>query len=59
MPASVARFPPSTAAVRRTRAVSNPGVMVSKPAAKVNESNACPIVIKSRFVVVFALLAIS
>jgi hypothetical protein len=46
MAASIACFPPSTAAVRNTSAVSNPGVMVSKPAAKVNDSNACSILIK-------------
>src|SRR5579862_1149991 len=38
--AIIARLRPSTAAVRNTRAVSRPGVIVSKPAAAVNVSTA-------------------
>src|SRR5262249_60402033 len=55
MPASIACFLPSTAAVRNTKAVSNPGVIVNKPAAKVNENNACPTVIGTELVIAFPL----
>src|SRR4051812_11845995 len=49
MPARKARRPPSTAAVRRTRAVSSPGVRVTNPAARVNAISASTVVNSNSF----------
>jgi hypothetical protein len=56
MPASIAGFQPSTAAVRNTRAVSSPGVMVSKPTAQANDSSACSTFIKIQATIAFRAL---
>jgi hypothetical protein len=43
-PAAIARLSPPTAAVRRTSAVSSPGVIVNKPEAIRKAISACEVV---------------